>query len=110
MKEVGSTGVQDPAAYTLLEDIFEELNEAYITANEEFDKGFALNKQEFTSNDDLDKHTSKLSYKDNALCFALAWEEFDPTNHKYSIDLRWNYGVILPPRRPQTEFEESKVN
>ena len=110
MKEVGSTGVEDPEAYTLLEDIFEELNEAYTTANEEFDKGYTLNKQEFTSNDELDDHVTKLSYRRHALCFALAWEEFDPANHKYSIDLRWNYGVILPPRRPQTEFEESKVN
>ena len=47
------------------------------------------------------------TYGDFELCFAYGWDKFNPDEHEYSFDLRFNYGDVPEPRAPQTFFEEA---
>ena len=98
----------DVQGWSILKDIFDEINEAYTTAN--IAHGFTLSKKIFKTDEDLDDFVKSNAYFDNALCFALGWNEFSKTYQKYEFNLRWNYGTILSPRLPQTEYEESSQN
>lgn len=89
----------------ILESVFKELAQAYKVANAM--QGFELHKKIFKDDEELEDHVLEYNYKDNALCFAIGWHEFDPDNHVFKFDLRWPHGDVLPPRRPQTEYEES---
>ena len=89
----------DEMAFNVLTKIYEEIAEAYKTANEDVG-GYTLRSHEFESNEQLDDHINQYSYRTKALCFAIGWHEFSPDKHAYSIDLRWNYGTILDTRMP----------
>jgi len=93
--------------YEILTAAFDELNEAYMTAN--VADGFELKIKEFQTMDELDSYVNEVSYffADKALCFALGWHQFTPSENSFIFDLRWNYGDIFQTRRPQTEYEES---
>lgn len=62
--------------------------------------GFVLSAKNFDSNKDLDNFVNSQAYYDDALCFAIGWNEFSKEENKFAVNLRWNYGEILPPRLP----------
>ena len=95
--------------YTVLEAVFDELASAYATANADVG-GYTLSKLDFETDSDVDDYVHEFNYKKKGLCFVLGWNEFSPSEHKFAIDLRWNYGTILNTRLPQVEYEESSQN
>lgn len=93
--------------YPVLEAVFEELAARYST-----DEGgdFTMSKLTFNTQTELDDYVNEFEYVHHALCFAIAWEEFDKENSKFHFDLRMNFGDVLSPRLPQTEYEDSLQN
>ena len=65
----------DDLAFSVLEKIFDELAEAYRTANEDVG-GYTLSSRVFETENDLEKFVSSYLYRTNALCFAIGWKEF----------------------------------
>ena len=94
--------------YTVLRQIFDELNDAYKLAN--IEDGFELTERKFDSSDDLEDYVRDRDYVDKPLCFALSWHEFNSEEKIFSLNLQWNYGDQLATRLPQTEYEESSQN
>ena len=84
--------------YSTLVSIFDDLNEAYSKANTA--DGFSLNVRKFKTDSELDDHVKESAYHNDAVCFALSWDEFDVEEKTFSLNLRWNYGDILPTRKP----------
>ena len=96
--------------FTVLQSAFTELAARYAADQATKTNGFEMTARIFNSNDDLDDYVKKFGYIEKPLCFAIAWEEFDAEKHTFSLDLRMNFGDILSPRLPQTEYEESLQN
>ena len=69
-----------------------------------------MSKLTFNTQTELDDYVNEFEYVHHALCFAIAWEEFDKENSKFHFDLRMNFGDVLSPRLPQTEYEDSLQN
>ena len=69
-----------------------------------------MSMKEFTTTSELHDYVEAFHYRMHALCFVIGWQEYDPSEHKYAFDLRWNFGSILSTRLPQVEYEESTQN
>ena len=101
-----STG--STVGYDTLKSIYTELNDAYKSANRE--DGFEMELREFDTMDDMESYVKKFRNRNEALCFGMAWDQFDVAGNTFAIDLRWPYGTLLSPRLPQTHYEESLQN
>ena len=91
----------------VLEQAFQELADRYATDES---GNFEMTSRVFTTSSELDDYVEKWLYHDKPLCYAIAWNEFDAAVHTFALDLRMNFGDILAPRLPQTEYEESLQN
>ena len=85
--------------YDVLNSAFDELNEAYKTANVAV--GFELKIKEFQNYDELNAYLKRVGYYfGEKLCFALSWHQFLPSENTFIIDLRWNFGDLYETRKP----------
>ena len=79
--------------------VYDDIAAAYAKINQ--DTGYRLEPYIYETSDDLnDNVLTKNTYRFDALCFALAFDEFEPTQNKFAVDVRMNFGKILAPRRP----------
>ena len=76
IKQDSSGGTE---GYSVLEAVFKELADAYETSYAGTSHIYKMNRKDFETNDDIDEYVSSFSYADHALCFAIGWQEFDPS-------------------------------
>ena len=90
-------------ANNILDMIYEELAEIQFTnmkakfPNDEINK---FTKRTFSSNEEVEKFAKSHGYTDNEICFAFGWHIFNPDEHEYAFDLRFNYGDVPEARLP----------
>lgn len=85
--------------FEVLMAVYDDIAAAYAKINQ--DTGYRLEPYFYETSDDLnDNVLTKNTYRFDALCFALAFDEFEPTQNKFAVDVRMNFGKILAPRRP----------
>jgi len=92
---------------SILAEVFRDIAAAYSKAHA---GSFSLEGKSFQTNAELDSHVNSWSYRDEALCFAIGWREFNVATQTFKFDLRMNYGDVLATRMPQYEYEESSQN
>ena len=64
---------------------------------------------EFKDHGELNDHVTDKGYMTNALCFALAWDEYDTSNPDepvYSLEILTKYkqSNMLDPNSPQDRY------
>lgn len=64
-----------------------------------------MDKKEFDDHEELDDHVTGKDYMTNALCFALAWDEYDTSNPEepvYSLEILTKFGqsFMISPDYP----------
>ena len=59
-----------------------------------------MRKVDFETNSEVNDYVEKFYYREEALCFVLGWDKYEPSEHKFAINLRWNFGDILNTRLP----------
>ena len=91
----------------ILAAVFRDIAAAYSNAHA---GNFSLVSKSFQTNAELDSHVKGWSYRDEALCFAFGWKEYNVATQTFKFNLRMNYGDILATRMPQYEYEESSQN
>lgn len=92
--------------FDILVDVFNDMATGYSLAHE----NQTLSLKVFDNHEELQTYVEKFSYMRHPLCYAMGWNEFTMQTNTFSLDLRMNFGDILAPRRPQTEYEESTQN
>ena len=74
-----------------------------------------LEVREFGSRSEIDEHVTKNNYASSALCFALAWEEYDTSDAEkpsYSLEILTAYeqANMLNPNYPQDRYYTQLYN
>ena len=87
------------AGSPILQKVADDIAERYRRATEGRDLP-TMTQKEFGTNEELDDYVRSFTYENKAVCFAIAWDEFDPEQNKFSFDIRMQHGSILSPRYP----------
>jgi len=48
----------------------------------------------------MNDYVRKMDYREQSMCFGLGWHEFNSQEHKYAIDLSYNFGDVYENRLP----------
>ena len=91
----------------ILDAIFFEINQAYMSAIDPVANEYFLLKRDFSSIDEMYENVLDKDYQDSGMCFALGWKEFDPDNNKFNIDISYNYNFVYSTRHPQTTYQDA---
>ena len=100
-------------ANALLENIFDEIAAMYKANNPQPDPHQAYNEMSgvvFSTTEELETYVNRRHYYEERLCFALDWEEFDPEESIFKLQIRYNMGDVPDTRLPQNEYEEATYN
>lgn len=63
--------------FPILQKVADDIAERYSRATEGRDLPTMFQK-EFSTNEELDEYVRSFTYENKAVCFAIAWDEFDP--------------------------------